>query len=769
MSTEQDTHVVKSGDTLWGISHHYNVNIDQLARINNLHGKRRHMLQIGQLIKLPDGDSTDTELSLRILDLAFRPIKRAKLRLEFDGKQVELVANEQGEVGPIEIHDHAKGIKVHFRGLDGEYALIADHETLPLGRKRLTLTSRKMVVHGKYWVEQGAQRKDSGDVRREIRNTHPAPHINPGEGRPAAIRQGSGSATGSGRPAASGQGRNPKPTNAATPSASKPEPGLWARITDAASDGFDWLIGNDKSAAAPTVSSSASAKQEPRPVTTQTRVEGGKPQHAIGAVFAEGNLYLTPANEKYRKLLIAIARKHGLTPHALAALINAEASKLDSGEWNANARAGSSSAAGLTQFLNLTWLQVTTDRRSAVNQKLKADYGYEQVNGKWDGDAYSIHGKSGDKKTPIKSRLILPWRYIPEYSIDAAAVYGLINMESLREKGLGTSRLAPEDLAKVMYLAHHEGAAGAIKVIRGTLGDDKAKELLPIQVGDEKAAELFKRFKQDYDKAYTHWLYSYIDAKINVVAYMVKPDGLKPRSMAAIAAVLQGTPPPKPEPKSVQKPSRPRARGTSATKSGAAIPAKPTTLPSGGVGGAVGWHDPLSVNTIRTAGLASARSATFGKVRNNNTRNHQGVDLAANAGTSIYAVANGKVVNVSKGFKATTGYGATLVLSVDVKDLPDKQRKLYEAAQPDKDQIYFFYAHLSRIDVVLNKDGVCFVEAGKVLGTTGDSGNASGMSTIAKGGHLHFEVRHKNDDLGRGLVGRQDPLPYLANYTMPRK
>ena len=147
---------------------------------------------------------------------------------------------------------------------------------------------------------------------------------------------------------------------------------------------------------------------------------------------------------------------------------------------------------------------------------------------------------------------------------------------------------------------------------------------------------------------------------------------------------------------------------------------------------------------------------------------YKGIDLAANVGTDIYAVANGKVVSVNKGFNSTSGYGATLVLSVDVKDLPDRQRKLYETAQPGNDQIYFFYAHLSRIDVLLNKDGVCFVEAGRVLGATGASGNASGMTTIGKGGHLHFEVRYKKDGLGKGLAGRLDPLPYLNNCTIPK-
>lgn len=45
------------------------------------------------------------------------------------------------------------------------------------------------------------------------------------------------------------------------------------------------------------------------------------------------------------------------------------------------------------------------------------------------------------------------------------------------------------------------------------------------------------------------------------------------------------------------------------------------------VGGENSWHEPLNICKLRTAGLASAKSATFGKVRNNGTKNHQGVDF----------------------------------------------------------------------------------------------------------------------------------------------
>jgi murein DD-endopeptidase MepM/ murein hydrolase activator NlpD len=692
VADKEHIYVVKRGDTLWGISRKLDVSIDQLALINDLGGRKRHMLQIGQRLELPGGgaSSVDTELELRILDLAFRPIKRPRLKLDFDGATKEMVGDDHGHVGPVKVDDHAKGLSVWFRHLDGRELLIARHETLPMGRKRLTLTSRQMLVNGKYWFKKGTPVETSADVKREVRRARPEPHL-------------------------------PSP-NAAAGSASKAPP---------------------------------TAKSAPAPVLRQTRVEGGNPQHAVGAVFTEENLLLSPPNEKYRRLLIDIAKRHKLTPQALAALINAEASKLKSGEWNANAKAESSSAAGLTQFLNRTWLEVATDRRSAVNQTLKARFGFEQVNGEWTGSdknkKYSIHGKTGTKKTPIAANSILPWRFQPAYSIDAAAVYGLINLDYLSKAGLRVDSLAPEDLAKLMYLAHHEGGSGAATILKGELTEERAMELLPVQVGAEAAAGLAARHGGKYVRAYPAWLYAYTDSKINVTAYMVKPGGAAPRTMAQIAAALSGAP----------APARPAPKAKAPAKT---PPSAPLDAPAGA---AIGFSNPLARCVVRTAGLASAKSATFGPVRNGGKRNHQGVDFEANPGTAVLAVAHGQVVAVSRQFAATKGFGASVLLSVDVHDLPDKQRRHYQSLFPGNDQVYFFYAHLSRIDVTLNKHGECFVKAGQPLGATGDSGNAQGMDTIARGAHLHFEVRHRTENIGLGLSGRLDPLPFIQSFVMP--
>ncbi|WP_139158232.1 peptidoglycan DD-metalloendopeptidase family protein, partial [Klebsiella pneumoniae] len=82
-----------------------------------------------------------------------------------------------------------------------------------------------------------------------------------------------------------------------------------------------------------------------------------------------------------------------------------------------------------------------------------------------------------------------------------------------------------------------------------------------------------------------------------------------------------------------------------------------------------------------------AKGATFGKVRTNGTKNHQGVDLQANPGTKIYAVCGGVIA-----FAGATGgaYGKVIVLKVDINDLPEKQKKYAQTKLTKNKYVYFF-------------------------------------------------------------------------------
>lgn len=155
-------------------------------------------------------------------------------------------------------------------------------------------------------------------------------------------------------------------------------------------------------------------------------------------------------------------------------------------------------------------------------------------------------------------------------------------------------------------------------------------------------------------------------------------------------------------------------------------------------------HPPLKrgLNVLRSAGLASSNSAKFGMVRKNkdgSPRAHQGVDLAIPIGFRCYAVDDATVFETNN--SDTGGYGKWVIL------------KLFNS--PD-DCRYVFYAHLDVIHVHTGQK----VKAGDVIGLTGHSGNARGMTSIARGGHLHFETR-KIARPGKGLEGRTDPLRFF--------
>lgn len=154
-----------------------------------------------------------------------------------------------------------------------------------------------------------------------------------------------------------------------------------------------------------------------------------------------------------------------------------------------------------------------------------------------------------------------------------------------------------------------------------------------------------------------------------------------------------------------------------------AAPAPPASgagaLPAG-----IGW--PLKHNMIRR----NSENNTFGMVRNNHTRAHQGWDFEAPAGTPCFAIAGGKIalVYVSK------DYGNVVVLG-----FPFKGKTLYAA-----------YAHLSAVAVAQGQT----LARGDAIGKTGNTGNASGMT--GKDQHLHFEIRTEPRP-GLGLTGRLTP------------
>jgi hypothetical protein len=163
---------------------------------------------------------------------------------------------------------------------------------------------------------------------------------------------------------------------------------------------------------------------------------------------------------------------------------------------------------------------------------------------------------------------------------------------------------------------------------------------------------------------------------------------------------------------------------------------------------------PLKENRIRR-GIVNH---TFGMVRTKivngqpQPKAHQGWDLYAPVGTECYAIANGKIVRVdtaaNNGNQAS--FGKLIVIELDSVKIGGQK-------------VYATYAHLSEINVTINDE----VKLGKLLGKTGNTGNASNMT--GQDQHLHFELREEiSPGTGLQLQKRYDPKllygdpPYTA-------
>jgi murein DD-endopeptidase MepM/ murein hydrolase activator NlpD len=492
--------------------------------------------------------------------------------------------------------------------------------------------------------------------------------------------------------------------------------------------------------------------QQAKGVTAQeqARIEGGRPAQILASIYTEENLRLAPGNEPYRKFILNAARRYGLTPQSLAALIDAEAAVDKNGVWKEKSNAHDPTLAqGLAQFFEPAWTDVLNFEKSLLHERF---------------------GK-------LKINQVLRRRLEAEYAIDGAGAYATINLSNFQKKtNYDVESLPAEDKAKLAYLLHHEGLTGALRLVglAPERSEADARTMLWKQLGksDAKTARVIAQYGGSSNEAYMGWLFSYVDSKINVANFIVKDKAAfakPPRDMADILSALKKT---RIVVKPVPRPSKPKSSPPPASQTPPKQPAQPPrsaapTPPAGtaptpaGTGSSnAKWFDPLATCTLRNKGLSSVLGAKFGMTRNGGKSAHQGIDLVANPGTPIVAVADGTVYPApapSPGYD----YGNSLVLEVNIDDLPPHQAEVFKRVNPHRKTIGFFYAHLN--EIAFTKPTPVF--AGAIIGKTGNTGNAKNMTTIEKGAHLHFEARL--DALLRcgGLTNRTDPLQFIENCT----
>jgi murein DD-endopeptidase MepM/ murein hydrolase activator NlpD len=115
---------------------------------------------------------------------------------------------------------------------------------------------------------------------------------------------------------------------------------------------------------------------------------------------------------------------------------------------------------------------------------------------------------------------------------------------------------------------------------------------------------------------------------------------------------------------------------------------------------------------------------------------HKGIDIFAPSGEPVVACVTGTVVNVSKKDKGAGGLTVTI----------------------EKNGISYYYAHMSNVYVDLDQS----VESGQLIGTCGNTGNASGTHP-----HVHFSIYKTKLGYNNGSI---DPWPSLKDvlYTVTK-
>lgn len=232
------------------------------------------------------------------------------------------------------------------------------------------------------------------------------------------------------------------------------------------------------------------------------------PQPVGGPVdfFGADNLSLG-VNQIFEAAIKEAAERTGMSCQTVAAIINAEAAKKTNGQWDPKSKAGTSSASGLTQFLDGTWRGEAQRAGGILNAEAKA-LGFVSAQNRIVNDA-----------------ALLQMRFDPRMAILAGADFARNNLAAMRKAGVIGADVAPAALAKLAYFAHHEGPGGAIKLLKGDTGFVRQSQF-NANVPPKKRAGFMTGAGQDLGRAYRAWLCEYTDSNINVTKFMKNSAGV---------------------------------------------------------------------------------------------------------------------------------------------------------------------------------------------------------------------------------------------------
>jgi LysM repeat protein len=251
-----------------------------------------------------------------------------------------------------------------------------------------------------------------------------------------------------------------------------------------------------------TVPGGAAAPVPPGPPAPPTPPKPPAPPTpgGTGDRFSADNLELR-VNDDFADAIKEAAEKTGMACQTVAAIINAEAAKDKKGKWLPNSKAGTSSASGLTQFLDATW-----------------EGEAQRAGGLLNAEARALGLVSAANKI-LEATKLLKLRFDPRVSILAGADFARSNVAAMRKAGVIGGSVDPAGLAKLAYLAHHEGAPGAIKFLKGDMSFVK-QATFNANVAAGNRASFMAKGGQNLGRAYRIFLADYIDRNIVVTKFM---------------------------------------------------------------------------------------------------------------------------------------------------------------------------------------------------------------------------------------------------------
>jgi hypothetical protein len=239
----------------------------------------------------------------------------------------------------------------------------------------------------------------------------------------------------------------------------------------------------------------------PAPPVATAQAPAPVADHSLGAAEDEASAAPNAAvglgpNSRHQASLEEAARRTGLPPEALAAIVDAEAAKGRDGSWQVFSRNPRSSAAGLGQFLSGTWI------------------GEAERPGTWLNAAAKARGwltEAGRVARAARSEL-LALRYDPAASINATADYARANLDRLRQAGVPLER-SVTGIARAAYLGHHLGVGDAIRFLKDGLDPGRARMLLNAQIGSAGASRRIAE-AGDARSAHRTWLLQYVERNV---------------------------------------------------------------------------------------------------------------------------------------------------------------------------------------------------------------------------------------------------------------